>query len=118
MPTRCMLYYSGHAVADSTLSPQAEASKREDQERAKKEEEERAKQLREEEERTQAALQTSRAEQKEKELAEIKAMAGTANLTSETEVIAIPSAPTADGLAAIGLRKNDEDEDMNFEDDD
>jgi len=93
-----------------------ENQKREEQEKAKREEEERAKKLREEEERLQADMQRQREEQKEKELAEVQAKAGTANLSQPTDmgVLSSMSLPAGDLAAEIPA----DDEDMAFDEDD
>ena len=67
-------------------------------------------------------MQRQRDEQMQRELDEIKAQAGTANLTQQGDVallagMAVPGAGQGTGLAALGLDNRDNDEDMNFEDD-
>lgn len=103
---------------------QAEQQQREERERKKREEEERQRRLREEEERQAAETQKQRDAQRQKEVEEIKAMAGTANLTQQSDVamlaISVMSAPagSGQGLAALGLdQRDDDDDDMNFDDD-
>lgn len=96
---------------------QAERQRREERERKKKEEDERQQRLREEEERQAAEMQKQRDEQMQKELEEMKAQAGTANLTQQSDVASM-LVPAGSGprLAALGLDNQDDDEDMNFED--
>lgn len=101
----------------------AEAKKREERERARREEEERQQRLRAEEERQAAELQRQRDEQMHKELEEMRAQAGTANLTQHSELASLAGMPGlgapvghGGGLAALGLESRDDDDDMNFDD--
>jgi len=92
-----------------------------EQEAARKvqqEAEERERKLKEEEERVAQEQQRARMEQCDKEVDEIKARQGTANLIQQNDMqSALMQQPGGNGgLAAVGLVYKNEDEEVNFDD--
>eukprot|EP00195_Chlamydomonas_chlamydogama_P006680 CAMPEP_0202904786 /NCGR_PEP_ID=MMETSP1392-20130828/31084_1 /ASSEMBLY_ACC=CAM_ASM_000868 /TAXON_ID=225041 /ORGANISM="Chlamydomonas chlamydogama, Strain SAG 11-48b" /LENGTH=568 /DNA_ID=CAMNT_0049592595 /DNA_START=65 /DNA_END=1771 /DNA_ORIENTATION=- len=119
------MWKSFQTIAEQKMQREEEQKRREEQQRQEqerrvREEEERRRKLKEAEEKAALDKQRDREEQLAKELAEIEAKAGTANLDQQGDMALLQQMPhtNAEGLAQLGLHYRDDNEDLTFEDDD